>query len=234
MQRLAYSPLVTFGLLANHFLPILVMSIAVAGTGDDAQVLLKTYDDALQLPGRVLCKGVPWFLDAPYIVAVFIGFHFLANGMLYVLPFFLWDGGIGMTEIVDDVAAGTGYDDGIHGMVAVVQALLAKPGRELQGYVDLEIALALMVHLLPVVLSVGLLVKPHEAWGDEVIPYIVESPVLLQPVGDGTFGGDDALSRSLLLALLAYQARKDAQYLLAHIAAVVELALGKTIGNFAE
>ena len=80
------------------------------------------------------------------------------------------------------VTGGTGYHDGIHRMVAMVDALLAEPILQLNGHIGNLMAFA--IQRCEAALSCEL-VQALETWQNDSVPHVVHAPILLQAVGNG-------------------------------------------------
>ena len=88
------------------------------------------------------------------------------------------------------VAGGAGYDDGIHGVVAVVDALFVEVGTQIDRHGGYGVAVRGGVG---VVCGVGYYVQSFETREDDAVPHVVKAPVVLEPVGDGPVAGYDVL-----------------------------------------
>ena len=84
-----------------------------------------------------MVNGV-WRLVCPFLS----GMH---TARSKVFAFGLVGGGI--VEVVDDVSVDAGYGNGIHGVVAMVDALFVEALLQIEGHPRLEIPLAIFAHV---------------------------------------------------------------------------------------
>ena len=68
-----------------------------------------------------------------------------AHGTAKVFAFGLVGGGI--VEVVDDASVDAGYGNGVHGVVAMVDALFVEPFLQRKGHTRLEIPLAFFANV---------------------------------------------------------------------------------------
>lgn len=95
-----------------------VALVKISGFGDDAQILLDAYHDVAQGFFCVLSEGTPWFLDETGLAG--------AEIFPQAIMFFFAAGAV--VQVVDYRARCAGNDDGIHGMVPMVNAFSAEAG----------------------------------------------------------------------------------------------------------
>ena len=210
VQRFPDSPTVPLALLVYDFLSIcIVMGIVVGAFVDDPQVLLEADNDVFQSPAYVLCEGFPRLFDHPAVVAFIIRTAFVAQQSLQVVSGYLGIfAGRFVIQIVDVVAGGAGYDDSIHGVMPVVNAFLAESTLIFQRHFRAEEAFAFSLFPMSEARFPAQTVQSFEAWRHQVIPYIVQSPILFQTIGDASCAGDDVFRDSFLLqvAMLVFLA----------------------------
>ena len=126
VHRFADSPILP-SLHRLYLFSILIMQIMIRSTIDDPLVLFEADNNILQSSTNILRKSRPRLLQHPRIVAITLRGILVADNPL---QFSSGDGRIlasrFVVKIFNNVATGTSYYNGIHGMMAVVDSLFIK------------------------------------------------------------------------------------------------------------
>ena len=120
------------------------------------------------------------------------------------------------------VACGSGNDDGIEGVMAMVDAFQTESTLLFERYGG---------NHMPFVVSYGVgrsvvnLVHAFETRQHHLRPYGIQSPIVFQTVGDGAVADDEMFGIRFLLIRFAYNTRKELHNETADVACVVELTV---------
>ena len=132
VHGLTHRPHVALHLWQLHFLAILVMFIVVGGLVDDSQILLKAHDNIAQRTLHVRGKCCPRLQEFLSHADV-LGFASLIDCAVLITAKFPGEGdpvglilrhGRLVVQQIHVVPGGAGYHDSVHGVVAMVYALL--------------------------------------------------------------------------------------------------------------
>ena len=90
---------------------------------------------------------------------------------------FIGRSGIGVIEIVYNIACSTGDNNSIKRMMSMIEALLAEPNRQCKRHVDLEKALAFTINPLSIIVVTIYAIETFKTRCYDTIPNIIEPPV---------------------------------------------------------
>ena len=92
--------------------------------------------------------------------------------------------GFHIVEIVDYVTVCAGYDDCVHCVMAVVDALGGESSFQMERDIDSEETFAFFIAPFAETVVAVQLIKPLEAGCYYAVPYVIDTPLAFQHIGD--------------------------------------------------
>ena len=198
MHGFSYSPAIPLGLFNYLLLAIHKAQEMVVCFGNDTEVLLETHYRMQKHPVHICGKRLPWqgkllcHKDALGFTITLYNLLFISAQLfrqLIAVGIILGQGRL-IANQVYMAARGAGNDDGIHGMMAMIDAFFAKSLLQLERHVWDKMTRSIGSGKL---LRSCKLVHALKARQDDAVPHIVDAPIAFQTVGNASRAHNDIL-----------------------------------------